>query len=112
MSDNFSCFFETSNGVLQDNLGAHFFDKCEISKEISIYALPCFGLTPEVSRSIPNILSTWNTMQNHDCCSEIHNGRCGIFHTKKKKNVLKGKSAVALLYSKLSMETSTSAHED
>lgn len=54
MSDNFTCFFETSDGVLQENLNAHFSDKCEIAKEISIYALPCFGLTPEASRSIPN----------------------------------------------------------
>lgn len=55
MSDNFTCFFDTSDGVLQDNLDAHFSGKCEISKEISIYALPCFRLTPEASRSIPNI---------------------------------------------------------
>lgn len=46
MSVNYTCFFETSDG----DLDAHFSDK-----EFSIYALLCFGVTPEANRSIPNI---------------------------------------------------------
>lgn len=38
MCDNFICFFETSDGILQDNLDAHFSYKCEIAKEISTCA--------------------------------------------------------------------------
>lgn len=55
VSDNFICFFETSAGILQDNVDAHFSYKCELAKEISTYALPGFGLTPAASRYIPNI---------------------------------------------------------
>ena len=55
MSDNCICFFETLDGVLQNTLSAHFSYKGEISKEISTYALPYFGLTPAASRCIPKI---------------------------------------------------------
>lgn len=112
MSDNFTCLFETSDGVLQDNWDAHFSDKCEISNKISIYALSYFSLTPEESRSIPNIPSSWNTMENDDCCSEIHNGTYGIFHTAECFKWKVSGFFLFVCYSKFFMETTTSAHED
>lgn len=48
MSVNYTCFFETSDG----DLDAHFSDK-----EFSIYALLCFGFTPEANRSIQKFQS-------------------------------------------------------
>lgn len=101
MSVNYTCFFETSDG----DLDAHFSDK-----EFSIYALLCFGFTPEANRSIPNIPITWNSIENDDCGSEIHSGRCGSFHI---ANCFKWKSLPGFLfYSKRFMETSSLAHED
>lgn len=78
MSDNFTCLFETSGGVLHDNLDVHFSYKCAISTQISIHTLACFGLTPAASRSSPYTPFTQNTMENDDCCPEIYNSRCGI----------------------------------
>lgn len=77
MNDNFTCFFEILDGVL------HLKCKCEISKKIGAYAFSGFRPSAAASRNIPNIPFTWNSMENDDCCSEIHNGRSGIFNMEK-----------------------------
>lgn len=69
---------------ISGNLDALASCQCEKSKEISMYVLPCFRLTPIASGSIPNIPFTWNSMENDDYCSESHNSGCGIFHMEKK----------------------------
>lgn len=81
MSDNFICFFEILDGVLHKKC------KLEISRKISTYALSGFRPSPVANRSIPNIPFSWNSMENDDYCSEIHNGRSSIFNMEK-NNIL------------------------
>lgn len=86
MSDNCICFFEISDGVFQDMQKLSRLVRVKYPRKLVLMhslLLDRLLQQAEVFQTFPSLEIPW---KNDDCCSEVYNGRCSIFHMD--KNIL------------------------